>query len=126
MMFPHARAARNSVLSIVAGLLLVASNSATAGLTYFSRANCLGFNESISWDAWDSHRLRTYSYHYKDGVFQHSLDTGWEDTWSSYAGHLVEGFGGWRVVGSHYIWRSSTGELWMGQTVATDCNLSQW
>ena len=42
---------RAAVLSLA---LLGAYGNAEAGLSWFSRANCVN-NESVSWDAWDSH-----------------------------------------------------------------------
>lgn len=101
-------------------------SNAEASLSMFSRANCGGFNESLSWDPWAYNWLWSNTYHYYNGVYQHGISTGWEYTWRSYAGHVNEGWGGWFVSGMHWRWSSSVGTYWMGSTSAVDCNLTSW
>lgn len=109
-------------------------SNAEAGLSWFSRANCIN-NESISWDAWDSHWLWTNSYHYRNGYYQHCENNvgsacttnSWQYTWRAAAVHWNEGYsGGWYVLGYHWRWNSSTGTYLLGRTSATGCNLSQY
>ena len=110
------------------GLMLSLSHApdANASLSLISRANCGGFNESISWDPWGYNWLWTDSYHYYNGWYQHLLRSGWAYTWRSYAGEQFEGYGGWTVYGVHYRWDPSIGTYWMGSTAAVDCNLLSW
>ncbi|WP_156100016.1 hypothetical protein [Nitrosococcus oceani] len=118
------------VVFAMSGILIISTlvppKDAEAALSLFSRANCAGVNESISWDPWASNWLWTDSYHYHNGTFKHIISTGWAYTWRSRAGHQNEGWGGWFVSGAHWRWSSSIGTYWMGSTSATDCNLSQW
>jgi hypothetical protein len=97
---------------------------AQAGITFFSRANCIN-NESISWD-WpsNSYWLWTNSFHQRNGVSEPVIQTGWEYTYRSAAVHWGEGFyGGAYVVGDHYMWISGYGTLFMGRTQTNNCNL---
>lgn len=115
----------------VAISLLLAGNfalvqDASAGLTFFSRANCMN-NESISWD-WpgNSYWLWTDSYHYdfQGNYWEPRLSTGWEYTFWSKAVHWGEGFrGGYYVVGDHFMWVDGYGVLYLGRTPTDNCNL---
>lgn len=116
---------RSLVLACACALLVLACvPSSHAALTLFSRANCIN-NESITWDPFfGSYWLWTYSWHWQYGVYQHNLATGWEYTWRSAAIHWGEGFsGGWLVQGGHWMWVSGYGNLYLGTTSATNCNL---
>jgi len=113
--------------SIVMLVLLACCLTAKAGvaaLTHHSRANCAGFNESISWRLGYSYLLRTYSEHFRnidDDLPAHTLDTGQQRTWRSAAVHATEGYGGWYVRGSHLI---HDGRDWTEiRTWATDCKI---
>jgi hypothetical protein len=97
--------------------------------------SCLaaGAQESISVDwAYKSYTLWTASEHYRNGALIHTVNTtkggttnGWEYTWRSYAGHLGSEFWYGKVIGYH--WRSAGGLiLFLGNSVATDCNLANW
>ncbi len=102
------------------------SHSASAGLTFFSRANCVN-NESISWD-WPGNNwwLWTFSQHYnfRTGAWEPVLSTGWEYTYRSAAVHWGEGFSGnYFVQGDHYMWISGYGTLYLGKTQTQNCNL---
>jgi len=120
------KALRAMIPATVMALSLSPSTDAHAALSLISRANCGGFNESISWDPFGYNWLWTDSYHYYNGYYQHLLRSGWAYTWRSYAGDQFEGWGGWYVYGVHYRWDSSIGTYWMGSTSAYDCNLLAW
>lgn len=117
---------RSLIPAVLATSCLLLSQSASAGLTWFSRANCIN-NESISWDWPGNDRwLWTYSYHYnyRAGRWEQTLATGWENTFRSAAVHWGEGFsGGYYVVGDHYTWVSGYGLLYLGRTQTNNCNL---
>lgn len=104
-------------------LLLLLSGSTFAGingLTIHSRANCVN-NESITWDLTENWQLATISTHYKDGIIQHSVPTGWQNTWRSAAVHWGEGTGGWYVEGQHYIIMSGVQKN-LGTTRSENCS----
>jgi hypothetical protein len=104
-------------LILIQGNILAGVN----GLTYHSRANCFGNNESISWDLTGSHMLRTLSYHMPpDNTEPCNLDTGWENTWRSAAVHFLEGTGWWTVFGTHYI-RENNEERFLQMESVMDC-----
>src|SRR5690606_397342 len=110
---------------------LAASGSYAQGIV--SRS-CIGAGaqESITVDwSFKNHLLWTASEHFRNGVFLHAINTvgkgqnGWEYTWRSYAGHLGSEFWTRRVVWHH--WKNSGGlYIFLGNSIATDCNLPQW
>ena len=107
-------------------LLLLASSTANAGvnaLTIHSRANCLGFNESITWHKGHLYQLETYSEHYLDGSFPaHTVEAPLALTWRSAAMHIGEGFiNQWSVRGRHFM-NYNHQSIWLGLTTATGCN----
>ena len=117
---------RSAVARVTAACAISLAQDASAGLTFFSRANCVN-NESISWD-WpgNNYWLWTYGYHfdYYRGAWEPTLATGWEYTYRSAAIHWGEGFrGGYYVVGDHYMWISGYGTLYMGRSQTDNCNL---
>jgi len=83
------------------------ANAGVNGLTFHSRANCGGFNESISWNAKGSHRMKTESYHFypKSHTQYHLVVDAMRVTWRSAAYHMYEGYEkqGWHVVGHHIM-----------------------
>lgn len=115
---------------IIATTLLSASNAFSLGKVSRSCAPATA-QESISVDwGFVSHSLWTASSHYRNGAFLHTINTrvdggnGWKDTWRSRAGHWGEPWYG-RVIGYHYK-RQGGIISFMGNSYATDCNLSQW
>jgi hypothetical protein len=78
-------------------------------LTFHSRANCLSFNETVSWDA----TRKWYLYTYAEHRHLNSKTNSWDEvhevydgpsiTWRSAAYHFNEGYGGWFVSGMHYF-----------------------
>jgi hypothetical protein len=107
-------------------LFNLAFNSANAGfnnLTTHSRANCIN-NESITWD-WTTYRMSgTVSQHYRNGVWIHGINTGWEYTWRSAAVHWGEAKpgSGWTVIGYHWL-RENNKERMIDITEVSDCSI---
>jgi len=114
--------------------ILANESIAFAGIGKVSRSCApFGAQESITVDwTFTPHQFWTASSHYKDGAFLHTTNTvnnagaigGWENTWRSYAGHFGSEFWYGTVIGYHYKRLGLVSFL--GNTVATDCNLTQW
>jgi hypothetical protein len=114
-------------------MFFLTSNSYAVGIVSRSCA-AAGAQESISVD-WGlvPHTLWTASSHYRNGAFLHTINTvsntgataGWENTWRSYAGHLGSEFWYGSVLGYHYQ-RNGGLVLFLGNSTASDCNLSEW
>lgn len=101
----------------------VEANAGFNGLTWHSRANCAGFNESITWDARWYRTYATVSDHFY-GRNVHEINPGFEDSWRSAAYHYAEGYGGWKVIGSHWMVHEQTGRTFMlGQETVVDCSI---
>ena len=98
---------RINLLSIilVCGLgVSLDANAGLHGLTYHSRANCGGFNETISWHRGTNYWFWTVSRHRNDvKKIDHQLVADWSYTWRSAAYHATEGYGGWTVEGHHWV-----------------------
>jgi hypothetical protein len=94
--------------------MLSSAPMAPESLTMFSRANCISFNESISWDGrgltddkW-KFQLSTQSDQWFDTVLpSRTFVADWETTWRSYAGCNLCGSSGWTVVGMHFAYPTS-------------------
>lgn len=119
-------------------------------LAMFSRANCFGFNESVSWDTVRLWELETVSMQYntEDGSYREFIDQS-AVVWRSYAGCGFCGTG-WEVHGFHYAdgkygdqdYKSQQDHLQLNvceanwspgglgspclETHATSCNLTEW
>lgn len=112
------------VIIVISSLLL--SMPIYAGFKEFtmhSRANCGGFNESISWHFNHSYNLLTYSLHTNPKV-KYSCrfnSGGWDTTWRSAACHFAEGYGGWHVDGYHYTRDDRGNERLLKVTSVDDC-----
>ena len=113
------------VVFTLASLCLNAKAGVTA-ITYHSRANCAGFNESISWRLGYSYWFQTLSQHTHNvnGIpIGHLLDSGESLTWRSAAYHATEGYGGWAVTGTHYFYNDAFQRWTIVVTQATDCSI---
>jgi hypothetical protein len=122
------------ITKITAAILVSASLSAHAGFhsfTMHSRANCGGFNESVSWEFNKSYWLLTNSVHINtkkkgDGgcnLWSHSQVTA---TWRAAAFHTFEAYlvDKWVVYGAHYTSRNNgKSAAFMAKTTAIDCNI---
>ena len=113
---------------ITAVALLAASSIVHAGWngnTAHSRANCLSFNESVTWN-WEAyHWWEVRSVHYptagRTGV-EHSV-TYWMDyTWRAAAYDNTDAFQGfWFVQGYHFYLDDYGRKIYDAYTEANDC-----
>lgn len=99
------------------------------GPTSHSRANCAGFNESISWWAGHPDYRRAVSFHFRTARHSHpahSLDTGMYRTFRAAAYHATEAYSSqgheWKVVGGHYYLEGREQKLG-AVTEAINCNI---
>jgi|SRR6476646_7293243 len=111
------------LLGIIIASLSAQTFSGVRGLTIHSRANCAN-NESISWELGRSRWLLTVSDHLHNGKKQHSLISGWENTWRSANVHWGEAApkSGWFVQAGHYQ-KINGHDYLIGYTIANDCNI---
>ena len=105
----------------------MASESAYAGLyglTHHSRANCAGFNETVSWHANHHYWMWVVSRHRSRYGADHQLVADWAYTWRSAAFHTGEGFGGWTVEGHHWV-REAQGSVpyQVAEEFVDDCSI---
>ncbi len=97
-------------------------------LTHHSRANCAGFNESVTWWYGNNFYARVESHHYPHGAdpnsndpTHHDLNTGKEFSWRHAAYHATESYGGsYSSVGLHYMYVNGK-ETLVTYTKAYDC-----
>ncbi len=106
---------------------LIASNSHSGFVsnTAHSRANCYGFNESITWNWTAYHWWRVKSLHLNKNGTSHLIDTLMAYTWRSAAFHMKEWEGpnrdNWRVQGYHFYMDNYGREVYDVYTDAKDC-----
>jgi hypothetical protein len=94
------------------------------GLTHHSRANCIGFNESISWHAGNAYWMWVVSRHRHVNGADHQLVADWSYTWRSAAYHTNEGKGGWSVEGHHWMKESEAGMPYqVAEENVDDCSI---
>lgn len=115
---------------IAVGLLAASCFSAHAGIwgtTAHSRANCFGFNESITWNAHEFHWWRVESVHFHKNGTNHKINTGMNWTWRAAAFHTGEWEGpsgnNWRVQGYHFYRNNNGREVYDVYTEAVDCSI---
>lgn len=123
------------VISIVLCGFALSSNAGVNDLTFHSRANCIGFNESVTWRLGYAYELRTTSYH--DNQYNDNYDHGLVDpptppgegdqyrkTWRSIAYHGREAYyqQEYKVHGWHWI-REGGKTRKLGETWAEDCSI---
>lgn len=87
------------LIKIVSLSLLSVSSVTYAGFDAFtmhSRANCAGFNESVSWHWKHRTNLITWTIHtHSQAPFPCEFNSGgWSNTWRAAALHYAEGYGG--------------------------------
>ncbi|WP_154667243.1 hypothetical protein [Niveispirillum irakense] len=141
------------IIPLAAVLVSKAGFAGVVDLTMFSRANCVGVNESISW-AGTSIISKDYQFNLaiisnqdnSELQLKRSFMEGYEQTWRLHAGCFLCGDDGWFVEAEHFAdpmnkeqeeyleqycdsdWTNS-GQSFSGPckaTTATDCNLEEW
>ena len=104
------------------------SYSAIDALSHHSRANCGGFNETVTW--WLGHSVlsRVESRHYPECLVgkdrnMHLVQTQKASSWRHAAYHPTESYGGtYCVVGTHFMYINGVEHLVQSESV-TDCNI---
>lgn len=121
-----------SFVKIASPILMTLAMNSHAGIsapTAHSRANCGGFNESVTWHLGHSYWWRVESHHFLSMSHltpHHILNTGTEKTWRCIAYHGTEGYSSrgdhWYVVGYHFFYPNGR-EVLDTKTMAADCGL---
>lgn len=112
----------------IAALSVQVSDAFAVGIVSRACAPAFGAQESISVEwAYVPLWLFTRSVHfqYPDQVEVHDVATGWNYTWRSRAGHWGEYWPYAKVKGFHYRMINNV-TIYLGSTLAKDCNLTQW
>lgn len=97
--------------------------------TAHSRANCYGFNESITWNWTEYHWWKVISLHFRvhGSGFDHKTDAWMAYTWRAAAFHMGEWEGdkanNWRVQGYHFYMRNDGVVIYDAYTQSVDCNM---
>jgi len=97
--------------------------------TAHSRANCVGFNESITWHLGHSYMWRVESHHYPKGWTHpvHIMNTGTHVTWRAAACHPNEAYSSrgdqWYVNGFHFYYPDGSKERLDTMTGVGDCSI---
>lgn len=97
--------------------------------TAHSRANCAGFNESITWHLNNAYWWRVESHHFPPGWSRplHILNTGTNHTWRAAAYHATEAYSSrgdkWWVNGFHFYYPDGTHERLDTMTSVGDCSI---
>jgi len=119
---------KKTTIGIVLILAMSNSHAGFKGLTHHSRANCAGFNETVTWWAGHSFLGRVESLHYDyglshpDNTTHHTLKTGKANTWRHAAYHGTESwFGDFYVQGFHYMYVNGR-EVCALISSSTDCS----
>ena len=103
--------------------LLLCSNGYAAfnGLSHHSRANCVGFNETISWDMTQLHTMAVISVHFLPDNTEHKLVYKLTDTLRAHAydvGDLQKAL----IAGFHYMLLGNN-ILLVQEDYVTDCSI---
>lgn len=119
--------------------LLIIAGFCHAGVikpTAHSRANCFGFNESVTWHLGHAYWWRVESHHFLSIDHPHPhhiLTSGKQHTWRAIAYHPTEGYSSrgdkWYVVGYHFYFPNGPQgkEKLDVTTMAVDCGIeSGW
>jgi len=114
------------VAATIAGII---ATDASAEIKWLSRANCLAgiVNESVTYDRplMNGYWMNTFSTHVGFGAIDsHTVASPRDFTWRSYAGDRMDATRN-TVTGTHFF----TDDWYVNhvaQTIATDCNLTEW
>ena len=90
-------------------IIVIFSNSAIAGFfstTSHSRANCVTFNESVTWNGTEHHWWRVQSLHTSEKGERHMVDTQMAYTWRDFQMTQCPGrsLQSWYSNGTLYMW----------------------
>jgi hypothetical protein len=118
---------------ILTGILIflvpMACYSGISAPTAHSRANCNGYNESVTWQLNHSYFWRVESHHFPtvtSSLPAHILNTGKFFTWRAVAYHPTEAYSSrgdkWYVKGYHFYYPNGK-EVLDVVTTATDCSI---
>ena len=79
---------------LIVSMLPISVYAGVASPTAHSRANCFGFNESITWHLGHSYYWRVESHHYPWGWSRphHIINTDTQYTWRAAAYHMNEAY----------------------------------
>jgi len=98
------------------------ANAGIHGLTHHSRANCAGFNETVSWHRGHEYWLWVVGRH-RSGKEDHQVIQGWDLTWRQAPLHFPEGRGGWSVEGHHWMKDNAGRPVEVANEVVYDCSI---
>jgi hypothetical protein len=117
------------IISCISLFLAFTVHAGVVAPTAHSRANCGGFNESVTWQAFHSYWWRVESHHFlsiSEPWPHHVLNTGKNLTWRAAAYHAQEGYSSrgdhWYVVGYHFYYPNGR-QVLDTTTMATDCSV---
>ena len=116
----------NKAACVFLMIISINSYSAINALSHHSRANCVGFNETITW--WLGHPIysRVISTHYPDCLRgskrnKHTLKSNKVKSYRHAALHAKESYGGsYCVVGDHFMYIRGVEHLVQSESV-NDC-----
>ena len=110
-------------------IIVIFSNSAIAGFfstTSHSRANCVTFNESVTWNGTEHHWWRVQSLHTSEKGERHMVDTQMAYTWRAAAFHAGEAnkdlHNAWTSEGYHFYLDNRGRQIYDSYTVSRDCS----
>lgn len=123
----------NKLIPLIFNILLLLmsfdGNSGVVAPTAHSRANCAGFNESVTWHLGHSYWWRVESHHFlsiRNARPHHVVNTGANLTWRAAAYHANEAYSSrgdhWYVAGYHFYYPNGR-EILDATTKALDCNI---
>lgn len=116
------------ILALSLAIISCQSYAAFNALSHHSRANCAGFNETVSWYFNHPFHGRVISRHYPYGMNGSEKDMHFIDTDKNYgmrhaAYHSAESYGGtYCVVGNHYMYVKGSERLVQSESVL-DCDI---
>lgn len=116
------------LVGIALTAISLSSFSGIDGLTHHSRANCAGFNETVTWWLGHSVSARVESHHYPECLLgrdrnKHIVQTVKSSSWRHAAYHPTESYSGtYCVVGNHFMYIKGVEHLIQSESV-TDCNI---
>lgn len=119
------------VTAVALALLSFNTYSGWNANTAHSRANCYGFNESITWNWEEYHWWEVRSFHHKirgDGPQDHNIIDFMRYTWRSAAYDFFKDPAGqnadwYQVQGYHFYMNDNGAKVYDAYTEARDCSI---